>query len=240
MTRMTHPLAAAAIAASLGAVPAAAAEVQMQVNGPVVELAVTEAVPSAPDMVLLDAGVTTQNSSATAAMAANARAMNAVIARIEAAGVARDDVQTSGISLQPEYEWDEATRLQRFTGYRVTNRVQVKLRAIDRTGEVLDALVAAGATDLGGITFALSDPAAAQDQARERAMATAQERAMRYAGLAGYTGLRLLEVSENVQPFYPQPIMVTAQARSEADTTPVRPGQVQSGVTVTVKYEMTR
>ncbi|MFC3097839.1 SIMPL domain-containing protein [Alteraurantiacibacter palmitatis] len=240
MTRIAHPLAAAVLAASLGAAPASAAEVQMQVTGPVVELAVTEAVPSAPDMVMLDAGVTTQNVSATAAMAANARAMNAVIARIAASGVARDDIQTSGISLQPEYEWDEATRAQRFSGYRVSNRVQVKLRAIDRTGEVLDALVAAGATDLGGINFALSDPAAAQDQARVRAMATAQERAMRYAGLAGYTGLRLLEVSENVEPFFPQPMLRTVSAQAEAAPTPVLPGQVQSGVTVTVKYEMTR
>lgn len=241
MTRNHFPIAAAAATMAMAAIPAAAAEVQIQASGPVVELAITEAIPATPDIATLDAGVTSFELSAVAAMQANARQMNAVVDRIEALGIDRDDIQTSGISLNPEYEWDESTRAQVFRGYRVANRVSVKLRNIDRTGEVLDALVAAGATDLGGIQWSIDDQTAIQAEARERAMRSAEARAMAYARMAGYTGLRLLEVSENVQSFYPSPVMVaTLRSADAAESTPVRPGQVQSGVTVNVKFEMTR
>ncbi len=243
MTRSTLPLAttAAIIALAMAPASASAAEVQIQAGGPVIELAVTESVAAEPDVVNLDAGVTTFALTATEAMQQNADAMTRVIDRIDALGVARRDIQTSGISLNPEYEWDEGTRSQRFRGYRVMNRVTIKLRDIDRTGAVLDALVAAGATDLGGVAFAIDDPDAAQEQARAAAVATANERALGYARMAGYSGVRLLEISETMGPGYPVPMLRTVSARAEeAPSTPVRPGQVEASVTVSVKYEMTR
>lgn len=233
----------AAAAAVMAMTPAAvsAAEVQIQATGPVVELAVTESVATAPDIANLDAGVTTFAPTAVESMRQNAAAMTAVINRIEALGIDRDDIQTSGINLGAEYEYDEATRSQRFRGYRVANRVNVKLRDIDRTGEVLDALVAAGATDLGGIGFGIDDPATAQEQARSAAVETANSRALGYARQVGYTGVRLLEISEIMAPSYPVPMFRTAEVQSaSADSTPVRPGQVEASVTVTFKFEMTR
>jgi len=241
MNRHSFPLAAAA--ATMAMVPAAAtaAEVQIQASGPVVELAVTESVSTAPDIANLDAGVTTFAATAVESMQQNATAMTAVIDRIEALGIDRDDIQTSGINLGAEYEYDEATRSQRFRGYRVTNRVSVKLRDVDQTGAVLDALVAAGATDLGGVSFAIDDPAAAQEQARTAAVEAANERALTYARMSGYTGVRLLEISEMSGPSFPQPMYraVSFEA-ADAASTPVRPGQVEASVTVTVKFEMTR
>ncbi len=240
MTRTNLPVLAAASFAAMVPAATSAAEVQIQATGPVVELTVSESVPGDPDVATLDAGVTTVAPTAVAAMQQNATAMTAVIERIRALGVARDDIGTTGINLQAEYQWDEATRMQRFQGYRVTNRVQVKLRDIDRTGEVLDALVAAGATDLGGVGFGVDDPTQAQDRARTQAMRTAEQRATDYARMAGYSGVRLLEVSEGQPQFY-GPVPVAAAARDVAQAaTPVVPGQVQSGVTITVKYEMTR
>lgn len=241
MTIRFVPLAALAGVAITSAT-ASAAEVQIQATGPVVELTVTENETGNPDLATLDAGVTTMAPTAVQAMADNAAQMTRVVDRIRALGIDRDDIQTSGITLNPEYEWGEATRAQRFRGYRVTNRVSVKLRRIEKTGEVLDALVAAGATDLGGIGWSIDDPQPAQDRARAAAMRTAQARAMDYARMAGFTGVRLLEVSETMQQrFYPEAVVVAAQARdAAAPPTPVVPGQVQTGVTVSVKFEMTR
>jgi uncharacterized protein len=243
MTRSTLPLATAAAALAIAIVPAgaSAAEVQLQAAGPVIELAVTESVAAEPDVVNLDAGVTTFALTATEAMQQNADAMTRVIDRIDALGVARRDIQTSGISLNPEYEWDEGTRSQRFRGYRVMNRVTIKLRDIDATGAALDALVASGATDLGGVAFAIDDPEAARGQARAAAVAAANERALGYARMAGYSGVRLLEISETMGPGYPVPMLRTMNVQAEhAASTPVRPGQVEASVTVSVKYEMTR
>ncbi len=168
MTRFALPL----LAASLLAAPAAA-EVQVTNSGPVVELTVNESVEAEPDLVTVSAGVTTQARTAVEAMRANAQAMTAVIERIKALGVPERDIQTAGISLGAQYDYDQATQRQVFRGYQASNRVSVKLRDIERTGEVLDALVAAGATDLGGPDWSIDDDTAARAQARRQALETA-------------------------------------------------------------------
>ena len=226
---------------ALAATSAAAAEVQIAAQGPVVELTVSESVEAEPDIATVSAGVTTQARTAVEAMRTNAQAMNAVVDRIEQLGVAERDIQTSGISLGAMYDYDQSTQRQVFRGYQASNRVSVRLRDIQRTGEVLDALVAAGATDLGGPEWSIDDDTAARAQARSAAMERARAQALEYARLAGYSDLRLLEINETVAPSRPMPI-IAEMARAEAAdaSTPVRPGMVEATVIVTVKYELTR
>lgn len=237
MLRFAIPL----FAATALATPLAAAEVQIQSAGPVVELRITESVKAEPDIATVSAGVTSEAPTAVEAMRLNAREMSAVIARIKTLGIKEDDIQTTGINLNARYDYDRQTRKQIFRGYSVSNRVSVILRDVDETGKVLDALVAAGATDISGPNFSVDDDTAAKAQAREAAMETAKERAMEYAGWAGYTGIRLLEVSESVSVSRPAIAMrVNVENVVNAQDTPVQPGLVSTGVTVTVKYEMTR
>ena len=226
---------------ALAATSAAAAEVQIAAQGPVVELTVSESVEAEPDIATVSAGVTTQARTAVEAMRTNAQAMNAVVDRIEQLGVAERDIQTSGISLGAMYDYNQQTQRQVFRGYQASNRVSVRLRDIQRTGEVLDALVAAGATDLGGPEWSIDDDTAARAQARSAAMERARAQALEYARLAGYSDLRLLEINETVAPSRPMPI-IAQMARAEAAdaSTPVRPGMVEATVIVTVKYELTR
>ena len=236
MIRTTLAMAAAAIA-----VPAAAADVQVTSQGPIVELSVTETVKARPDLAEVSAGVTTQAPTAVAAMQANAKAMDAVIQRIKALGIAAEDIQTTGINLGAQYDYDQATQRQVFRGYQASNRVSVILRDVDRTGPVLDALVAAGATDIGGPSFSIDDDSAPRAQARKAAFDKAQAQATEYARWAGYRGVRLLSVSEAVNPGRPMPYEargVVAQAVSK--DTVVEPGLVGTVVTVTVTFEMTR
>jgi uncharacterized protein YggE len=184
--------------------------------------------------------VTTQSRTAVEAMRANAQAMTAVVARIKALGVPERDIQTAGISLGAQYDYDQATQRQVFRGYQAGNRVTVKLRDIPRTGEVLDALVAAGATDLGGPDWSIEDDAAARGQARKQALGTAHAQALEYARAAGYADIRLLEISETIASQPPMPILRMVRAEAADASTPVQPGLVQAGVTVRVVYEMTR
>ena len=236
MTRPILPFAAAAMMAA-----PAAAEVDVESNGPVIALSVSESVSLDPDIANLSAGVTTVAPTAVEAMRVNARQMNAVVDRIEALGIDADDIQTSGVDLNAEYDYNQQTRQQEFRGYRVMNRVNIVLRDIQRTGEVLDALVAAGATDLGGIGWAVDDPAPAVEQARQTAFATARQRAQNYARLSGYSDIRLLEISENVTS-RPMPMQrqILATADIAEESTPVRPGQVSAGITVNFSFEMVR
>ena len=139
------------------------------------------------------------------------------------------------------YDYNQQTQRQVFRGYQASNRVSVKLRQIDRTGEVLDALVAAGATDLGGPDWSIDDDTGARAQARSAAVERARAQALEYARLTGYSGLRLLEVSETIAPQPPMPYLRNvARAEVAQAASPVQPGLVQAGVTVRVTYEMTR
>lgn len=241
MTRM--PILPVFLAGSLAsAVPALGAEIQIAAQGPVVELAVTETVKAKPDLATVSAGVTSLAPTAVIAMQRNATAMDAVISRIKALGIAANDIQTTGIELGAQFDYDQATRRQVFRGYQASNRVSVILRKVPDTGRVLDALVAAGATDIAGPSFSIDDDSAPRAAARKAAMDKARLQAEDYARWAGYTGVRLLEVSEVMNPGRP---FYTAEARAVAQTasiksTPIEPGLVGTSVTVTVSYEMTR
>lgn len=232
----------ATIAATIAVQPAHAAEVAIQATGPVVEMTVIEQVEADPDMVTVSAGVTSEAPTAVEALRQNSRQMRAVIERIKSLGVAERDIQTTGINLNARYDYDQQSRRQIFRGYMVSNRVSVKLRDIDETGEVLDALVSAGATDLGGPSFSLEDDEGAKAEARRRAVERAQAQASEYAALAGYSDLRLLEINETISGRGgPGPIVLTA-ARSDMmeESAPVQPGRVSTSVNITVKYEMVR
>lgn len=242
MNRMLIP-AALALGAVTAVPQALAAEVQVQAQGPVVDLSVTKTVQSKPDMVQIGAGVNSLAPTAVAAMQANARAMDAVVKRIKALGIDGKDIQTAGISLNADYDYDQVKRQQVFKGYRASNRVSVILHGVDRAGPVLDALVAAGANDISGPDFSVEDDGAAQAQARKAAFAELQARAQEYARWAGYSNVRLLQVGESVMNSQPMPIMKAQMARdvaAPAPLTPVEPGLVGTSVTVSASFEMVK
>lgn len=240
MKRYALPMLAAATATALAATPSAAAEVQLQATGPVVELSVTEQVQAEPDLVTIGAGVTTQAPTAVEAMRQNSVQMRQVIDRLKSLGVPERDIQTAGISLNAQYDYDDRTRQQVFRGYQAANRVSVELNDVASTGRVLDALVEAGANDLSGPQFSIADDASAKAQARRAAIQTAQAQANEYARLAGFSGVRLLQISETMDMGRPMPMARNAASMDIQESVPVQPGLVGTGVTVNVTYEMTR
>jgi uncharacterized protein len=238
MKHHAFPLIAAALAT-----PAAAAEIQIPSQGPVVELTITETVRSDPDLAQVGAGVVTRAQSAQDAVRQNAQAMDRLIARLRQLGVERKDIQTSNFSLNVQYAYNREGAPPTFVGYDAVNQVNVRLRDTRRIGEVIDALVAAGANSVYGPNFMLEDDREAKEVARKNAFERGRTQATEFARMAGYTGVRLLEVSETIQSWGPVPyaegaIQVTAASRDAA--TPVEPGQVGTAVNLTVKYEMTR
>jgi uncharacterized protein YggE len=236
----------ALIAATAAAIPAVtpsvanAQQVEIEASGPVIELSVYESVTTEPDIATVGAGVTTRARTAVEAMRQNAAEMTRVIDRIKALGVAEDDIQTTGINLNAQYDYDRDTQQQIFRGYQVSNRVSVKLRNVGQTGAALDALVEAGATDLSGPNFSIEDDEAAKDLARQRAVERAQQRARAYAVMLGYDDVRVLAISEAIQGRGPMPEMAMRAAADAvmASATPVQPGLAETGVSISIKYEM--
>lgn len=222
---------------------AQAAEVQIASQGPVVELTVQEIVRTAPDVAQVGAGVMTRAATAQEAVRLNAQQMERLIERLRSLGIKREDIQTSNFSLNAQYQYRNDGQLPTFIGYDVNNQLNVKLRELKRAGEVLDALVAAGANNIYGPNFMLEDDAEPKQQARDAAFKRGLAMARDYARMSGYADVRLLEISEVVQGYGPMMrgeagIVVTAAAADAS--TPIEPGEVGTGVSITVKYEMVR
>jgi len=239
MNRIAIPLLAAST--MMAAPTVQAANIEIATTGPVVELTVNEIVRSAPDVAQIGAGVSTRAPTAQAAARENANEMDRLVKRLRQLGIDDKDIQTRNFNLNPNYNYNRETGEQTFAGYNVNNQVNVKLRDLKRAGEVLDALVAAGANNIYGPNFMLEDDVAAKDAARGNAFKRGRMMAEQYASMAGYSGVKLLEVSESFQSYSPVPmaesaVRVSAMAKDAA--TPIEPGEVGTGVTITVKYEM--
>ena len=225
-----------ALAASvLAASPAFAADIQVQATGPVIELQVNEQVEVEPDTVKISAGVTNEAMTAQEALSQNSVQMRQVIDRLRKLGIPERDIQTTRINLGARFDYER----QVFRGYQASNQVSVTLRDTEEVGAVLDALVQAGANDINGPSFSVSDDTEAKAEARRRALERSRAMALDYARVAGYSNVRVLQISESVQgsprEMYSADRIVVTGARIGAP--PVQPGMVETGVTVSVTYE---
>ena len=190
-----------------------------------------------PDLAQLRAGVTTDAKTAHEAAEANSRTMNAVMAAARAAGIAERDLQTSRYSIQPIYEQGRPQR-DRISGFQASNSLLLKIRQIDKLGEIIDRLVAAGANTMGGVEFLVSDPSKLLDEARTQAIADARRRAQLYATAAGVNLGGVFTITEQAtgMPFPPMP-MGRAAAAPE---TPIAPGERTLRLSVTVTFDLQR
>lgn len=194
----------------------------------------------APDVATINLGVVSEAATAQAAMQATAQKMTQVTAALARGGIAAKDVQTSQISVEPQYAYEQ-NQPPRLTGYRAANQVVVTVRNLARLGQAVDATVSAGANQVSGISFGLADPTAAENAARETAVKALAAKADLYARATGYRVQRLVSLSET-GGFTPQPpTPMVAMARFEKnDATPVAPGEVKVRIEVTGLYELAR
>ena len=232
-------LAGAALALSPMSI-AQAANVEIVAQNPVIELSVSEQVDSAPDTATFSTGVETKAPTATQALRDNSAQARAVIDRLKSLGIAEKDIQTTGINLRADYDYDRDSRENRFVGYVASNQVSAKVRDLPKLGKILDALVSSGATNLNGPSFSISDDSRLKDVARARALANAKSRAMTYARAEGYSGVRVLSINESMSHQSDAPMMRMEASAGSSDVPPIAPGQVGTVVSLNITYEMTR
>jgi uncharacterized protein YggE len=192
-----------------------------------------------PDYARITSGVTTRAKTAKDASDANAKAMAAVLAALQSAGIEQKDIQTSRFSVQPVYTSPAPNMEQKLTGFSVSNQVSVTIRQIDKVGDILDRLVTAGATDAGNVEFLHADPSKTLDRAREAAMADARRKAELYAHAAGVTLGSVAWVTEDSSAplFAPK---VAMRAAMPGAPPPIATGEDTLQVRITVGYEIAR
>jgi len=161
-----------------------------------------------------------------------------VRAALKRAGIADRDIQTSNVSLNPDYRYAENQPPQ-LTGYSASNTVNVRFRDIKATGKILDALVAEGANQINGPSLTIDKPEAALDEARTKAIANGRARAELYARALGMRVVRLLSVSETGgYGGGPVQMMARADMAQAASKTEIIPGEQQLQVTVNLSFEL--
>jgi uncharacterized protein YggE len=197
-------------------------------------------VKATPDMATISLGVQTQAPSAARAMQANAERMSQVVAVLKKAGIEAKDIQTSGLNLGAQYDY-QPNQAPRLNGYQASDQVTVRVEDLARLGPALDAVVSAGANQVNGIAFGLKDPKAAEDEARRRAVQALQAKAELYAGAAGYRVGRLVNISEG-GGYSPRPMQVMAglPMAAKGAVTPVEAGELDVRIDITGLYELAK
>ena len=194
----------------------------------------------APDMAVLSLMVVREAPTARAALDANSAAMAEVLKAMQAQGIAERDLQTANFSIQPRYtqpprQSSGEREPPRIVGYSVRNGLTVRVRDIDRVGEIIDTSVTLGVNEGGRILFTNDDPSAALTQARVQAVREAMARAGTLAEAAGVKTGAVLEISEQSHSPRPVPMARADMAMAmSADAVPVAAGENAYTVTVSV------
>jgi uncharacterized protein YggE len=186
-----------------------------------------------PDLAQIDGGVTSEAKTAREASDANNAAMGKVLLALKGAGIDEKDFQTSRLSLQPQSAPNRSSGPPAIVSYRASNRVTIRLHDVTKVASVIDTLVGAGANDIGGINFMVSQSSKLLDDAREQAIADARRKAEIYAKSAGVTLGAPISISEGG---YAAPIQFRKLAAPMAAAAPVAQGEETLGVTVSVSW----
>lgn len=193
-----------------------------------------------PDIATVSLGVSAQASTVAEAQSQAATAMDRVIAALRDNDVEERDIQTQFFSIQPITRYDKDTQQSVVTGYMVSNIVLAKIRDIDETGAIIDAVAAAGGdnTRVNGVSFSVDNPEQYHSQAREQAVNNARAKAEQLARLAGVNLGRVIYISESAAytpiPF-PVPVL-RADAIEAAPTTFISPGETDIILNIQVNY----
>jgi uncharacterized protein YggE len=191
-----------------------------------------------PDMAYVNIGVHTEGKSAAAVVDDNNTQTQKVIAALKAFKIDDKDFKTINFSIYPQQVYDSQGKPTGEITYTVDNTVYVTVRDLKTLGDLLDAVVKAGANSINGIQFDVADKSKAYSDARKAAVANAQATAQELAAAAGVTlgAVQTISTYSNAPtPVYDGGVIMKAV---EAAAVPVSPGQMTITVDVSVVYEI--
>jgi len=214
------------------------AAITQTITGTRLDLDVTGEVTRVPDVAVISAGVIAKSATASGALQDSADRMSRVLAALKRAGVAERDIQTSNVSLNPEYRYPQNAEPQ-LVGYTASNTLSVRFRDVRSSGKILDALVGVGANQINGPNLVVDNPQAALDEARAQAVAKGRARADLYARSLGMRVTRVVSVAEQggngvIAPMAPQ-VFAAQAARA---STQIESGEQKLQVNLSMIFEL--
>lgn len=191
-----------------------------------------------PDLALVDLGMYSEGATVASVQSGNTEKMNAIIDAIKKMGVKDADVQTSNYNLQPKIDW--STGKQNITGYTLSQSINVKVRDLNKVGEVIEKAVALGANQVNGIQFTVDDPTALQDEARLKAIQDARTKAGALASALDLVLIKVVTFGEFGGTPSPMPYGVggAMYAMEKSAAPSAQPGSLDVDMNVAVTFEV--
>lgn len=193
---------------------------------------------AAPDMAVISIGVQSDALTAGEALRKNSADMSATIKKLKDLGVADRDIQTSGLSVNPRYDYETTRGQAKVVGFTASNTVTVRLRDLSKAGAVIDEAVQSGANSLGGISFGFDNPKPLYDKARTNAVADAKAKAALLTEAAGVRLGKLLYIQDGYVA-QPSPKLYSARMEMAADSAvPMEAGESTLTASISLVYEI--
>lgn len=200
-----------------------------------------------PDLALVSLSVITEAKTVAKAMADNTEKMNAIIGFVKEKGVEDKDLKTTNFNIYPRYEYENKDCSLYYcppgkrvlTGYTINQSLEVKMRDMEKIGEIIEGATTAGANEVGNLQFTIDNQDELKKQAREDAIEKAKAKAKELAKLLGVRLVRINSFSESsVLPYY----FNAKEAMGLGGAAPAAP-QIETGenkieVTVSITYEI--
>jgi uncharacterized protein len=226
-----------ALIAAMAAGPAFSQEAKMN---RIMSLSGHGEVRAVPDLAMINVGVTSSAATARAALDANTKAMTKLMADLKAAQIDDKDIATSNFSVNPRMDYGQnGGQPPKVVGYDVSNTVSIIMRKIDGLGTLLDKAVSSGSNQINGISFSVSKPDEAMDQARILAVADAKHKAQILSGSAGVKLGDIVSISENTNAVEPPMMYARAKAMAaDAAPVPIAQGTQVISVDVNINWEI--
>ncbi|MBI3940384.1 MAG: SIMPL domain-containing protein [Acidobacteria bacterium] len=194
---------------------------------------------ASPDLAIANLGVATQAKTVAEAREQNALRMQAVLEAVRKAGVLPQNISTTHFSVTPQYDYQEKRNPPRIAGYHVGNQITVKLEAIEKISDVLDAALAAGANNVSSLDFTLKDPKKLRIAAYDEAVKDARSKAQALAQAAGVQlgAIHLMRESGGAPMPIRREIGLVAASMAKPET-PIESGEITVQVNVEIQFEI--
>lgn len=199
-------------------------------------------VTAVPDIAQISLGLQTDKTTVTEAQRENTAKVNKIVSDLKELGIEGKDIKTDNYSVYPRYDWADGRQILR--GYTVTQSLGIKIRNLDAIGTVLEKATANGANQIGGLNFTIDEPETLKQQAREKALEQAKQKAESLSKVAGVKLGRLVSFNENSSggyPIYSRLDMLkglSSAGEAAAPAPDIEPGSQDITVNVTVTYEL--
>lgn len=188
-----------------------------------------------PDIVIVDLSVVTEGGDVKDVQEKNSKKINGVIGFLKDFGIVEKDIKTKNYRIQPRYSYEDRT-VPRIIGYEITQTLEVKIRDMDRIGEILEGSVDAGVNQVSSLRFEVDNEEEFKEQARELAIEDAKEKAKK---LASQLGVRLIKISSfDEQSSFDYPIYREFGLGGGAEVSQIEVGENEIMVNVILIYEI--